>query len=232
MKHLIFWGITAMALFTTACRKDNAQPVTPFSFDFNQQSHGWVAGFADYTDAYENLQLEGKIAPLPAEINPSLKANGYKVQGDNQPDDLFMFLKRKVTGLEPNTPYAVEISVEVASNAPRGAVGIGGAPGEAVFFKAGATVKEPVSAKNTEGRYLMNIDKGNQGQGGADMKIIGNAANGSDKERYVTLKRKATDLRVTTNDKGECWLIVGTDSGYEGMTVLYYQNIAAKFRSE
>jgi hypothetical protein len=70
MKQFFYWGLTIVTLAFGSCLKD-PQPMLPFSFDFSQQAHDWTVGFADYTDAYENLQLEGKIAPLPNEINPS-----------------------------------------------------------------------------------------------------------------------------------------------------------------
>ncbi|MEO0332641.1 MAG: hypothetical protein AAF223_13330 [Bacteroidota bacterium] len=31
---------------------------------------------------------------------------------------------------------------------------------------------------------------------------------------------------VRTDDEGACWLIVGTDSGFEGTTTLYYNRIS------
>ncbi|MDE0699169.1 MAG: hypothetical protein OXH61_00425 [Acidimicrobiaceae bacterium] len=33
-------------------------------------------------------------------------------------------------------------------------------------------------------------------------------------------------LTVETDDDGSVWLIVGTDSGFEGLTRLYYDRIA------
>jgi hypothetical protein len=32
-------------------------------------------------------------------------------------------------------------------------------------------------------------------------------------------------VTVTTNSKGEFWLIIATDSGFEGKTSLYYKSI-------
>lgn len=43
---------------------------------------------------------------------------------------------------------------------------------------------------------------------------------------YVSLTRSRRHAnRVTATDDGELWLIVGTDSGFEGRTELYYQRI-------
>ena len=60
------------------------------------------------------------------------------------------------------------MSIDLATNVPAGLVGIGGSPGESVFVKAGASTVEPL-AEEDGSRYLrMNIDKGNQANGGED----------------------------------------------------------------
>ena len=57
----------------------------------------------------------------------------------NLPDDLFMFLKRRLgtdDGIVPGQKYRITYTMVFASSAPSGAAGIGGAPGESVFIKA------------------------------------------------------------------------------------------------
>ncbi len=72
--------------------------------------------------------------PLPAPLQPS---PALFLGGDNRSDDLFMFYKAHVGGLLPGASYFVRFEVEVATNVPMGCVGIGGAPGESVWVKAG-----------------------------------------------------------------------------------------------
>lgn len=44
---------------------------------------------------------------------------------------------------------------------------------------------------------------------------------------YVSLKRQHEhEYTVTASPDGELWLLVGTDSGFEGLTGIYYQRIA------
>ncbi len=225
MKNIILSAIGCLCiLLAISCKKDEPL-LTPISFDFSKQHHSWVAGFADYSDTYDDLDLKAEMAPLPASLNPSGKTTGFKVEGKNSPGDLFMFIKRKMTGLDPNQTYSITANIQFASDAPKGAIGIGGAPGEAVFLKAGAVAFEPKVSKNAQGTYVINVDKGNQGQSGKNMKIIGNVAKADDKPGYVSLVRKAEKMTVKTNTDGECWIIIGTDSGYEGLTRLYYQKI-------
>ena len=132
-------------------------------------------------------------------------------------------------GLEPSAIYAVSASIDLATNVPLGSVGIGGSPGESVFVKAGASTVEPMAEAGSNNHWRMNIDKGNQSTGGSAMKVIGNVANPrvtGDEYRIKTLLSVPQFLTVETDDQGRAWLIVGTDSGFEGLTTLYYHRIS------
>ena len=145
-----------------------------FSFDFRSDTDGWIVGFADLpVDYYQSIyDLDHEHLQLP----DGLKGSGIYVQGHNRNDGLFMFLKRRVDGLRPNTACEVYVSVDLATNAPVGSVGIGGSPGESVFLKAGASTVEPLVEEDSN-RYLrMNIDKGNQSRAGESMVVLGNVA--------------------------------------------------------
>lgn len=233
MQKTLFWGLALTALLAASCTKDDtpAEGKT-LTYDFNQGQQGWTVGFADYDDEHTEMELLSQMAKLPRPLDTAQRA--LMVQGHNRTDDLFMFLKTKVTGLDTNQVYRVRIDVRLASDAPSGAVGIGGPPGEGVTLKAGATPIEPLAVKQANGWYEMNIRKGNQSQPGEDMKVIGHVANGTDKTQYASIVRSSGSqvITVKTNNRGECWLILGTDSGYEGLTRLYYQRVAATFVEE
>lgn len=206
-----------------------------FEFDFASEAQGWEAGFSDYpVGAEDQVEPESAHEPLPAEIDR--EGNGLYIAATNTPDDLFMFWKRQVTGLAANARYRVTLEVEFATEVPTGCVGIGGSPGESVFVKAGATAIEPVpEAEDVSGidYYQMNIDKGEQAQGGEDAVVLGNIANtNTDCENPEwELKTLTQDnaLEMTTASDGSAWLIVGTESGFEGRTELFYTRIAAEF---
>jgi hypothetical protein len=76
----------------------------------------------------------------------------------------------------------------------------------------------------------MNVDKSNQSQGGIAASVTGNIANGQPCDLglrpFVSLQRthQHTSL-VNASSRGELWLLVGTDSGFEALTALYYQRI-------
>ena len=69
-------------------------------------------------------------------------------------------------------------------------------------MKAGASTVEPVAAEERN-RYLrMNIDKGNQANGGEDMIVLGNVAHGEVVNR---------EYRIKTLDNMDLPLSVSTD---------------------
>jgi hypothetical protein len=123
--------------------------------------NGWWGAFADYTVREEEFfELEFERTDLPEPLDADRKAS--KLSGTNRRDDLFMFLKKKVSGLEPNAIYGATFEVQFASNVADGLAGIGGSPGESVFVKIGASTIEPEKMIETDCReiYRMNIDKG------------------------------------------------------------------------
>ncbi|NBI29999.1 PEP-CTERM sorting domain-containing protein [Chengkuizengella marina] len=198
---------------------------------FGSSDRGWIGGFADYPVDYDEsqYQLQFSRESLPIEIDP--EGNGLFLSGVNRSDDLFMFLKKKVDssyGLKPNTNYLVNFDIEIATNAPQWAFGIGGAPGESNYVKAGATTEEPAILIQ-DGFYRMNIDKGNQSIGGNDAIVLGNLAKLSTVFDFsYELKNFNNDddaFIVKTDENGELWLLVGNDSGYEGLTSIYIPKV-------
>lgn len=186
----------------------------------------WIAGFSDYPADWEESRFEFQFehAELPDEVNQNSRS--LLVSGRNISDDLFMFLKKEISGLKPNHRYLVSFELEVASQYPEESAGIGGSPGASVFLKAGATDTEP-QAVVENGEIRMNIDKGSQSQGGEDMQVLGNIGIPGEEFRYQLIQRDnlQNPLSVQTDASGNLWVIVGTDSGFEGTTTLYYNTI-------
>lgn len=223
MKQMMM--ILCAGMLLSACKKNDVSrnAVLVVSDSFESGANGWEAGFADYNAGEETrFELESGIRNAPAPLDQSNKA--YFISGRNLSDDLFMYLKKKITGLQPNTTYRAEFRFGLASNAPSGAVGIGGAPGESVYLGIGVVKQEPV-AKGED--MTINIDKGNQATDGPDRKIIGNIANGTSNDAYVLLQKQGS-FDFTTGSNGTVWAMVSTDSGFEGTTSLYYTNIEIK----
>jgi hypothetical protein len=140
-----------------------------------------------------------------------------------------MFIKKQVTGLKPNHIYDVKFEISLASNAPANSIGSGGSPGLSVYLGAGLSAIEPQKVVKTGAViYSMNINKIDQANSGDDMKVIGNIANGVTDNTYTHIQRSG-QFKGKTDNKGAVWLIIGTDSGYEGITTLYYTRVKATF---
>ena len=92
------------------------------------------------------------ITNLPDPLDES--KGSLKISGNNHSDDLFMFIKRKISGLAPNISYQVTYNMEFVSNVADNMAGAGGSPGESVFIKAGATQVEPKKMLDTSGRKI------------------------------------------------------------------------------
>lgn len=199
------------------------------SYDFASSDHGFVSGFADLPADYDPglYELQSDRRPLPANLGGG---NALFLSGANRSDDLFMFWKKRVTGLVPGTLYEIAIDLELASSYAAGLVGIGGPPGEAVTVKLGASSIEPKVDSDPEGWLRLNIDKGNQSNGGKDLVAVGDVAKPEDgSENYVLLHRDNRAVRQTARAAadGSLWLVFGTDSGFEGTTSLYFTKLSA-----
>jgi len=197
-------------------------------FTFDQSEEGWSGAFADLPvdynpDIYE-LQYARELLPIA-----NNKTNyGLKLKGMNRSDDLFMFVTKKIDGLKPNTVYQASLSFKLYTDQSGGMMGVGGAPGEAVSIKAGFVSKEPQAIKeDSSGHhdYRMNLDKGNQKTEGKDMKIIGNMVQPDDSLKGFQPVAMNYSATLQTNEKGELYVIVGSDSGYEGLTTLYLDDM-------
>lgn len=209
-----------------ASGKQQTPPQQQFAYDFASDVQGWQGGFADYPQGQETLyELDFTHSQLPPPLDQQQGA--IKLTGNNHSDDLFMFAKRKITGLIPKQSYQATFKIQIATNVADGTFGVGGSPGESVFIKAGLTKNEPLAILDSSNDYRMNIDKGIQAEGGQDMVLIGDFANGTSDNVY-TFKdlTNTTPFVVQANDDGELWAIVGSDSGFEATTTIYYNKIA------
>lgn len=206
-------------------------PIVKIRSSFDEGTDQWIGSFADLPSEGDHsiyeLEQKRELLPLPG----NTKNYGYKLNGMNRSDDLFMFMYRKVTGLRPHATYNVSMHFDLYTNETGGSFGVGGSSSESVYVKAGVVNVEPkpIIVKDF---FRMSIDTGSQSEGGKQMQQIGNIAKpDADKDGYQRKPFKH-EAKVITNKNGEAYLVIGTDSGYEGLTTLYYDNIQAVFSME
>jgi hypothetical protein len=202
-------------------------------FTFPTGSGYWKGDFTDYPVNEEKFYelawgWENLPTPVASKSGPLLK-KGLFLSGNNHSDDLFMFVKRKIEGLKPNTLYGLDFSLLIESAAAAGSVGIGGSPGESVYIKVGGSTEEPRKVA-IDGFYHLSVDKGDQAQSGQNALVIGNLANERVDPNAPTYHpkelRSETLLPVKSDEKGELWVFLGTDSGFEGSTKFYIAQIS------
>ncbi len=219
---LIFlFCISILLFFNLSCKDKNRVHPDPveLAWNFNPGHEGWNGDFAEYPaggDSLYELLFEHDTLPLPLDQNQ----RALKLSGKNINADLFMFAKKRITSLDPNTVYYLNFTVEFASNMPD-------IPdGQLVQVSAGATPVEPIKVMGENNVYGMNIEKGNQGQNGEDMIVMGSFGNDTDQPVYC-LKSLENEhpFRGTTNEKGDLWIIVGIDSGYDSTTTVYLNSV-------
>ena len=216
------WRKAALLAVFVGCGEPTKPPDGVFIFDFDRGSQGFTAGFADYPKGQEDFfELTSGHRAIPSPLG---SRSGLFISGHNRSDDLFMFFKGRIDGLMPGARYDIEVSVEIATDTPAGCLGIGGPPGEGVSIKAGATAVEPVAL----GAYMrMNIDVGNQANSGTQAVVLGNIANSRSCEQSPRWELKSFESRsvpasILAPADGRAWLLIGSDSGFEGRTGIYF----------
>jgi hypothetical protein len=206
-----------LLLLGFACCRPAAQT---FSYGFESGYEGWVGDFADFpVQDSVNWHLSHRIDTMP-EIRPV--QSGVILKGDNFSDDLFLFLKRKLTGLNPNADYTLIFSVDVATRESFSMIG-----GSDLTLKAGATLVEPRKVASAGDMYRMNLDKGNQSATGKDMDTLGKVRHAfqDTKTHLITLGNAGRPFHLKTGSEGTAWLIIGAESAFENSNVTL--NVAA-----
>ncbi|TPX69594.1 hypothetical protein SpCBS45565_g02313 [Spizellomyces sp. 'palustris'] len=201
--------------------------------DLRINPDGWTPVYADYIG-----HMKSRFVNKPVTVADASAANtktGYFVEGNNNSDDLFMGLMREVTGLAPNQHYKMDWNINMTSPFGDDCFGVGGSPGGSNYVKIGGATAKPVvvqtrTASGDFWTFAAPFDHGHQADDGKDMSTVSNisvpgqACEGTSFGPVPTIR----DLRnkpVKTDAKGSLWAVVGIDSGFEGVTGVYWQQI-------
>lgn len=205
-------------------------------FHFEHGFGGFAPLFADLPPNQDEFhELDARHEHLPG---PLAWQRGLRLHGHNHSDDLAMLIHAPISGLQPNTLYALELDAEFATEIGRNCVGIGGSPGESVYLKLGAVDKAPQALPESggDGWLRLNFDYGVQSSSGRDALVVGDMTNsrecGVDESRWE-LKRVSTrgqTLLQRSDTAGRLWLVAGTDSAFEGASELYFTSLTARLR--
>ncbi|MFI8105869.1 hypothetical protein [Streptomyces sp. NPDC086023] len=220
-----------VASVTRSYDRESAEPVL-IDDAFTDSEQGWKQFIADVPadSPLDDFELHYGLDQIPAPLDAMGRA--LHLTGHNRSDDLAMFATKELGpqhGIKPNTSYRIDYEFDIATNAYSG-IGIGGDPGGAVYVKAGAVSTQPATVREA-GLLRANFDHGDQSEDGRDAVVLGNLIkpSGLEDDTYELKHFNNADkpLSATSDAKGRLWLVVGTDSGYEGITHVYFPRIGA-----
>ena len=209
----------------SSCKKDNQTDRRTLEFNFAQDAQGWEAYYSDYPVGSEDFyELDFTHAFLPTPLDQTTRA--IKITGNNHSDDLLSLIVRKVDNLKPNRKYNVSFDIALASNVTSNSPGIGGSPD--LELGVGGLSYKPENNINS-GYHRPNFESLLQSRQSNDvLQSVGRIGVSDDFPAPFTLVNRnnlSQPISLRTNNQGELWLIIGTDSGFEGITTLYYKSI-------
>jgi hypothetical protein len=182
-----------------------------YTYDFSIENQYFEGGISDYYAAEENkIQYEIEYKALPIPWMPISYAQ--YISSRNTTGDLFMYIKREINGLKPNTRYMVNFMVEFATKYRTNEITGGGSAGDGVI-KAGITGTEPKSFHNEDLCSLGHI-------GLTDTTTVW-ALTSTDNFNHP--------FTFTTGPDGSGWLIVGTESSCMCLTEIYFTKVFVDF---
>ena len=210
----------------SSCTKsDKPSDYREYSYNFISGTQGWDSLFSDYPKGEESFyELEFAYSHLPEPLDTTIKA--IKISGNNHSDDLLSFITAKIPQLIPNAVYEVTFDITLASNVATNSAGIGGSPDLALGV--GGLGYEPANTLDGNNWYRTNFISLLQSRESNNvMQMIGTIGVQDTTTAYTLINRNNTDnpIKLKTNELGELWLMIGTDSGFEGITTLYFKSI-------
>lgn len=224
MKKYLTWAKLVLLLSLYGCsgeKRNDVDPVRTMTSEFEEGTEKWIGDYALYNRAdTTKIAFLMEKDSLPAAID-SLKSS-IRMEATNVGDNMFLFIKKKIVGLNPEKTYNVSFDINIGTNYPS----LDGATGTKISLKAGASPTEPVKILNA-GYYNVSINKGLWNVDGSEMVILGDVTNGIGRAVYQLVNRNSSskNISVKPDANGTIWVCVGEDSSYSGKTVLYIDNI-------
>jgi len=233
----VFIAITAVLL--TACGSENStgniieQP-TPkqeltLSFDFSQTNQAFEINTANHQVEHPlNHFIIAELTQLPS---PYEYRKGIEFSWNNYNQDIKGFIKKKITGLSPNSKFTIEFSVNILSFMSEECIGVGGSPGKDVTVKASLLEQEPLKYIDNSGLFpTYRVDINENLFGGDDVNYLGHIGLPVACDDVFLHQDPVWEIKHLTNEdniifssnaSGEAWLYVSVDSGVGGTQKVY-----------
>jgi len=233
MKKAVPTGVLILYILLVGCDNENIEIDNPLVFEFNflTSMHDWESFFSDYPVGEEEFyELEFEHTYLPEPLIQNTKS--LKISGNNHSDDLFSAIYRKFKDLKPNYTYSITFDIDLASNAPSNAFGVGGSPD--LTLGAGGINYPPENSVDEINHYRPNFESQLQSGISNQVFMVLGKIGVSDEipTPFMLINRNNLDnpINIQTDPNGEIWLMIATDSGFESTTTLYYKSIKIEFK--
>lgn len=205
---------------------------------FAEDAEGWDAQFSEYEPGLEDsLKLSFTHDKIMAtetigEVTAVVQS-GYATNSD-----LFMYIKRQISGFKPNTSYQVVFTLELLAQLNVDFNGDLSDEYYGSFLKAAVYTEEPdtliVDDIENPGKKTVttNFDKGNGRTTGPNMALIGKLeySNVDESPQILIGSSKQDDLIGTTDSEGKMWMMIGVDTNQPIYQSIYYSFIGIEFR--
>ncbi|HEY5823847.1 MAG TPA: hypothetical protein VIT44_05775 [Cyclobacteriaceae bacterium] len=221
-------------LLAASCKEAAPLANQEYTFDFSNGTQEWKSFFSDYpvgAEIFYKLEFTHTGLPVPLDVN----SKAIKVSGSNGSGSLLSMTYRKFDHLRSNTDYSITFDIELASDIPSNAIGAGSSPN--LCLGAGGVAYEPTSQVDEQDQYQPRFESTLQsGLSNEVFKVLGRIGVSDDDVNvpFTLINRNnlSDPIVLRSNDKGELWLLIGVDSGFEGQTTLYYKNIKVNFQEQ
>lgn len=195
-------------------------------YPFDKSMDGFEPIFADYYidgDGLEKYEMSSDYKRIPV---TGAESSGPYIASKNLSDDIIMGFVKEISGLKANTEYKFTVGFKLATGVEGGLIGVGGSPGESVFVKAGVAAEYPKLGTAEDGaQRIVNVDTGVQSQDGRDLVVVGDVSKPEGAPEGFVFKHFGVQCTATTDAQGRAFLIIATDSGFEGFTEWYLANV-------
>jgi hypothetical protein len=217
---------------------ESANPVLVSTTDFAEDAEGWEAQFSEYEPGLEDsLKLSFEHDTFMADESigevTAVVQSGYATNSD-----LFMYVKRQISGFKPNTDYKVIFTLQLIAQLNEDFSGDLSDDNNGSFLKVAAYTVEPdtmiVDDVDNPGKktVITNFDKGNNRTTGPNMSLIGKLEYSYIDEIPTILigSSKGDELLGTTDSEGKMWMMVGVDTNEPIYQSIFYSFIGIEFQ--
>lgn len=203
-------------LFSCSLQSSNPLPSLYAQFYFDKDNQGWLSSFAFYPPAEaDSFKLSFSFGKFKSSMGDSVFA--ITQTGYSSNSRLFMYVKRQIEGLHPNTIYYITVSLGMFAQLIEPYNGDLTVGDQGAFVKVGAFTQEPIndtipdSLNTGQSIVVPEFDVGSAANDSKDLHYIGRILPTQPDKLPVLLlgDNSVNKLTVSSDSGGKVWVLVG-----------------------